>query len=179
MNLDLSRDPQEVEHKKSSAETPLVEVTKIYNANVEDVYKAWSDEGIVLNWWGPKNYSCPFAKINFKVGGKYLFAMKKNDEDQVLWSTGTYVQIVPNKKIICSDQPSDKFGNVITPQEAGFKGVWPDNGLAYITVEFEALSDTQTRLQLSHENLPAHMHDECVDGWSSSLDKIKPLVEKH
>lgn len=169
-----------VEHKKNTKEFPLVEVTKTFNAPVKEVFMVWTDGRLVKEWWGPQGFSAPEAKIDFKVGGKYLFAMKNDEGDKkTIWSTGSYLEIIPNKKIVFSDQFSDEKGNVISPKEAGFEGALGEDNVAFVTVEFESLGSDQSRLHLSHEGLPAGMHDECVEGWSSSLDKIKPLVEKH
>ncbi|RYZ64007.1 MAG: hypothetical protein EOP09_16665 [Proteobacteria bacterium] len=57
--------------------------------------------------------------------------------------------------------------------------IFADLGKALITVEVSLPSERETELRLTHAGLPERMHDDCVDGWSSSLDKLKRLVEKH
>lgn len=181
MNETSRQKSSSTQHKKSTEDSPLVEVTKNYKAPVDEVFKVWSDENLIREWWGPEDFTCPYAQNDFKEGGKYLFAMKKkDDENKIFWTTGKYEEIVPNERIVYSDQFADEKGNLISPEQAGFEWPWPnENGLCFVTVEFESLEDGVTKLTLSHEGIPANMHDECVDGWSSSLDKIKPLVERH
>ena len=51
-------------------------VTRIFDAPVELVWKAWTEPERVMRWWGPKGYTSPAASIDFRVGGKYLWAMR-------------------------------------------------------------------------------------------------------
>ncbi len=173
--------PDQIEkHNQSTKEAPLVDLTKTFLAPVEQVFEVWSDADLISKWWGPDTMRCTFAKNNFKVGGKYLFSMQSiQDERKIIWSTGVYEQVLENKKLVFSVLPANEHGDIITPQEAGFEGPWPNNGQSYVTVEFEAVEKNKTKLHMMHEGLPAHMHDDCVKDMSSSLDKIKKLVEKH
>ncbi len=171
---------EEHKHSTSTKDAPLVDVTKTFHAPVEQVFNVWSDADLIAKWWGPETMQCTFAKTNFKVGGKYLFSMQSiQDERNITWSTGVYEKVLHNKKIVFSDYFADENGNIIAPQQAGFDGLWPGDGRSFVTVQFEALEKNKTKVHLIHEGLPAHMHDDCVKGWSSSLDKIKKLVEKH
>lgn len=175
----FNQESQYTEHKKHTPRSPLVEVVKMINASAEKIFKAWSNEKLIKQWWGPKGFSCPNAELKFIEGGQYIFAMKKDNEEEILWSAGTFIEIIDNKKIVCSDYPSDEEGKILSGKEAGFDGPFADVGEAFITVELLAVEDNKTRLTLSHEGLPAGIHDECVEGWSTSLDKLKELVEAH
>ena len=65
----------------------------------------------IKKWWGPAIFTAPTVKIDFRVGGKYLYSMLANDgtpmAGQEFWSTGTYEEIVPLKKIVATDHFSD------------------------------------------------------------------------
>ena len=102
----------------------------------------------------------------------------KGPDEKVIWSTGVYKEILPHELIVCTDQFSDEKGNPISPQEAGMEGDW-ENNTCLFSVKFEDLGNNQTKIQLVHEGIPESMHDDCVEGWSSSLEKMKKLVEKH
>lgn len=159
--------------------TPFVEVTKTFNAPIEAVWRAWSNADLIKKWWGPKGYTCPSATLDFKEEGKFLFAMK-DPEGKVTWGTGIYKEIFPHELIVCTDSFADENGKVISPKEAGMDGDWQDAGDTLLfSVKFTEITNTKTEIQLVHEGIPASMHDDCVNGWSSSLDKMKELVEKH
>lgn len=166
-------------HSSPHFTTPFVEVTKIFNASIDALWRAWSDPEMIKKWWGPKDYTCPNATLDFKEDGKYLFAMK-DPEGQVVWSTGIYKEIFPHKLIVCTDSFSDENGRVISPKEAMPEGDWESVGDTLIySVKFTEITNNKTEIQLVHEGIPASMHDDCVNGWSSSLDKMKELVEQH
>lgn len=163
--------------KQSNLErSPLVTITRTFNAPIEQVWKAWSNEELVKQWWGPESYTAPSAKIDFRVGGKSLLAMQ-DSAGKIVWSGGIYKEIVPNKKIVTTDHFANENGNVLAASEVGMPGEWPMDCL--ITVEFSKVSGEQTKMTINHEGIPKEMHDDCVDGWNSSINKLQRLVEKH
>lgn len=163
-------------YDKSLFTSPLVHARKIIQAPVEKVWKAWSTPELIKQWWGPVHFGCPEATMTFKVGGQYLFAMKDNQSGKVSWSAGVYEQIVPNAKLVFTDHFSDERGNSLPAADYGMPGNWPE--VRYVTVSFEPTSPFQTRVHLTHEGIPAEMHDDCGRGWSSSLDKLKTLAAR-
>lgn len=160
---------------KNILNTPLVQITRTFAAPVERVWQAWATPELAKQWWGPEGYSCPEAKIEFREGGRYLMAMKGPDE-KVIWSGGVYEQIVPNEKIVCTDSFTDDRGNIVSAESYGMPGNWAD--VLRVIVEFEEIGDEVTRMSLKHEGIPADMHDDCVQGWSSSFNKLQRLVER-
>ncbi len=50
-------------------------VTRVFAAPRELVWKMWTDPEMFKKWWGPKMFSCPVSKIDFRVGGKFLHSM--------------------------------------------------------------------------------------------------------
>lgn len=164
------------EHKKSLEQSPLVEISRTFRAPVEKVWQAFSDAELIKQWWGPTNYTAPNTKIDFRVGGKYLYAMQ-DPTGKITWSGGVFDEIIPQKKIVCTDHFADKDGNLISANAAGLPGAWPDE--LYVTFEFESVGSDQSKILISHEGIPKNMHDDCVQGWSQSLGKLQKLVERN
>ncbi len=54
-------------------------VTRVFDAPRALVWKAWTDPQYVMQWWGPKGFTAPFCKIDFRVGGKFLCCMRSPD----------------------------------------------------------------------------------------------------
>jgi len=155
---------------------PLVDLTRKFAAPVERLWKAWTTPELVKQWWGPANYSCPEAKMDVREGGKSILAMKGPD-GKVQYSGGTYEEVIPNKKIVSTDQFMDKNGNFMSAKDAGMPGSdWPDT--MKVTIEFKNLGPNQSQLHIVHEGIPKEMHDDCVSGWSTSIDKLLRLVER-
>ncbi len=163
-------------HKNDLPMSPLVEVARIFHAPVERLWNAWCDEELVKQWWGPQGYTAPSAKIDFRVGGKFLLAMKSPD-GMVIWSTGVYEEIVPNEKIVCTDSFADENGNVVSARDVGMPIDMPER--LYITIEFQSVNVDQTKMVISHEGIPLEIHDDCVRGWTGSIDKLQQLVERN
>lgn len=156
--------------------SPTVEVTTFFNAPLKKVWKAWTDEELMKQWWGPEGYSSPSAKIDFRVGGQSLLAMK-DSKGEVVWSGGVYKEIIPYKKIVTTDHFADQKGNIISGNDLGMPGNWPLDGL--ITIEFSDANEEQVKITIKHEGIPKEMHDDCVEGWKSSFNKLQKLVEHH
>lgn len=164
------------DHKKNLPGSRLIEITRTFQAPVDEVFSAWSKVELVKQWWGPNQYSAPAVKIDFRVGGKYTFAMQGPDK-KMMWSSGIYEEIIPNKKIVNTDYFSDKDGVRVSPQSLGMPGNWNDE--LFVTIEFESVRKDQTKIVLSHEGIPQEMYDECVKGWTETIDKLQNLIEKN
>lgn len=144
-------------------------ITRIFDAPREVVWKAWTDPEYFKRWWGPKNFTTPFIKIDLRVGGKILSSMR-SPEGQEFWSTGTYREIVPLEKIVCTDSFADDKGNVVPAAQYGMGGDWPLELL--ITVTFEETGG-KTRMVLRHEGIPeGTMKEQTKAGWNESFDKL-------
>jgi uncharacterized protein YndB with AHSA1/START domain len=111
--------------------------------------------------------------MDVRPGGKYLHCMR-SPEGQEFWSTGVFKEIVPNKKLVCTDSFSDEKGNIIPASDVHMPGEWPLELL--ITAEFEEKGG-KTKIMLEHVGIPAEMHDECVTGWQQSFDKLQENVK--
>jgi uncharacterized protein YndB with AHSA1/START domain len=155
----------------ASGERTLV-IERIFDAPRELVWKAWSDPQMAVRWWGPKGFTAPAAKIDFRVGGTMLLAMQSPDfnEGRPIWSTGVYREIVPLERIVVTDCFSDEKGNVVPASHYGMTEDFPLEML--VTVTFEDL-DGKTKMTLRHEGLPAgDMKDGAGVGWNESFDKL-------
>jgi uncharacterized protein YndB with AHSA1/START domain len=155
------------------AARPVLVVTRVFDAPRELVWKAWTEPDRIARWWGPKHFTAPAIRNDFRVGGKYLYCMHGpagSPFDKDLWSTGVYEEIIPMKKIVATDSFADEHGNVVPASHYGMPGDLP---LEFrITVTFED-EDGHTKLTLTHEGLPAGEQSEgAAVGWNESLDKL-------
>ena len=152
----------------SSTQQELV-IERIFDAPRELVWKAWTDPEHVKRWWGPKGFTSPACELDLRVGGKYLWAMRSS-EGQDLWSTGVYREIVPLERIVCTNSFADENGNVVPASHYGITADLPLEMLA--TVTFEEL-DGKTKLTLEH-SIPASLAEQvgAREGWSESFDKL-------
>ncbi len=102
--------------KNTVNETERMVVTRVFDAPRELVWKAWTDPKYVMQWWGPKGFTAPVCKMDFRVGGKFLYCMRTPD-GQECWNGGEYHEIVPHEKIVYSMYFSDSEGNKVEPAQ--------------------------------------------------------------
>ena len=152
-------------------------IERVFDAPRELVWKAWSDPEMMMAWWGPKNFTSPTIKIDFKVGGKYLLCMHgapgPGMPEQDFWSTGVYQEIVPLEKIVIKDSFADAEGNVVPASYYGMPGSFPLE--AIISVTFEDAGQGQTKMTLSYPSIAGiegQMLDSMTQGWNQSFDKL-------
>src|SRR5512137_1895627 len=86
-------------------------ITREFDAPVSHVWKTWTDPVSIRRWWRPKDYTCPSASIDLRVGGSYLFCMRSS-KGMDIWSTGVYKEIIPSRRIVSTDSFADEMGNV-------------------------------------------------------------------
>jgi uncharacterized protein YndB with AHSA1/START domain len=150
-------------------------ITRMFNATREQVWKAWTDPDIFMRWWGPKGFTAPFCTIDLRVGGKYINCMR-SPEGQDYWSTGTYQEIVPLKRIVCTDSFADEKGNVVPATHYNMSPDFPLEMLIAVTFEEQK---GKTRLFLRHIGIPlGHMRDLTEGGWNESFDKLAAELAK-
>lgn len=143
-------------------------ITRTFNAPRELVWKAWTEPDRMMKWWGPKGFTSPVCKIDLREGGKYLYCMRSPDGKDY-WSTGTYREIVPMERIVCTDSFSDPNGNVVSASEYGMEG-FPMELQVTITLEEK---DGKTRMTVHHEGIPeGKMKEQTEAGWNESFDKL-------
>ena len=83
------------------SDTLNMTITRVFDAPLEQVWKAWSTEEFVKQWWGPKGFTCPLAKMAFKESGVSLVCMRAPKEygGQDMYNTWSYEKIEPMTRI--------------------------------------------------------------------------------
>ncbi|MDW7733634.1 MAG: SRPBCC domain-containing protein [Methanolobus sp.] len=158
----------------SQNENELV-IKRIFDAPRELLWKTWTEPEGVMHWWGPKGFTSPTCKIDFRVGGSYLFCMRSPD-GQDFWSTGVYREIVPMEKIVATDSFADENGNVVSASYYGMSGEWPLELL--VTSRFEE-QDSKTKFTLNHSGISGISDTDRTNmeqGWNESFDKLEQYL---
>lgn len=169
----------EIEQKNNGYRTnspPLI-IRRTFHAPVERIWKAWSDSVLFEQWFSPRGYTIPSAKIDFRVGGNYLFAMQNLEGGILTWGAGVYKEIIPYSKIVYANHFSDDKGNIISPKEAGIEN-WDGSGSAMVTVELETNGYDDTTITLTHKGIPKAVIDDCETDWGECFDKLRILEER-
>ena len=154
-------------------------VTRIIDATVELVWKAWTDPEQVMRWWGPKDYTSPLCKIDLREGGKYLFCMRAPQEQggQDSYSGGAYKKIVPMKLLEFTQGLADKDGHKIDPAQIGMPPDFPRE--IRTEVVFKAIRGDMTELTITEYDWPVgQMYVFSLAGLHQSIDKLAVVLAK-
>jgi uncharacterized protein YndB with AHSA1/START domain len=140
-------------------------ITRVYDVPARFLFEAWSKPEHVREWFGPKGWPITLCEIDFRVGGRFRFAMTGESGEQNTPFGGTYLEIVPNRKIV--------YDNAFE---------LPDAEKMVVTVSFNE-KDGKTTLTLHTLFASAAMYDEHVgggfiEGTGSALDQLADVVTK-
>ncbi len=156
------------------SEVERMVVTRVFDAPRELVWKAWTDPKYVMQWWGPKGFSCPACQMDVRVGGKTLLCMKTPDGYEG-WNAIEYHEIVLHEKIVSSMYFSDSEGNKIDPADLGLEPQAIDG--AYDVTLFEDLGNGRTKLTIiGNEPMASAKDSGQWEGWNETLEKVAAVV---
>lgn len=148
-------------------------IKRTFEIPVDTFWKAWTNAEILKKWWGPKNFTCPAYYIDFTIGGKYLAGMKDKKDGRTIWSTGNFIEIEPEQKLVMTDHFSDEKGKPVNAGEYGLPGKWPN----YLVISLELKGDDgKTEMTLKQGPMPVETADDCIIGWQESFDKLEEEV---
>ena len=149
-------------------------ITRVFDAPRALVWKAWTDPQYVRQWWGPKDFTVSYCKIDFRVGGKFLCCMKSPD-GQEFWNGGEYHEIVPHEKIVYSLYFADSKGNKV---ESAHYGIDHEaiEGLRDVVI-FEDFGNGQTKLtMIGNETMEDARSSGQLEGWNQILEKVAAVI---
>ena len=151
-------------------------ITRVFDAQVEQVWKAWSDPEYVMQWWGPEIFTCPLAKLDFREGGTSLVCMSSPDYGD-LYSTWLYREIEPMKRIEYIHNLADKDGNKLDPASIGMPPDFPQDQRHAVT--FKVVGHNKTQLTVTeYDWTVGQMMEMSRMGLEQCLDKMAAIFAK-
>jgi uncharacterized protein YndB with AHSA1/START domain len=148
-------------------------IERVFNAPIELIWQMWTQPQHFQNWYGPKGATIPVANMDVKVGGKRLICMEmqRPNGSMKMWSTGEYIEIVPNTKLVYSDSMSDENGNIMSASDMGMPADFP------VTTEvIVVLEDVggKTKMTMTHAGMSADSG--ASGGWEQAFEKMTDYV---
>ena len=133
-----------------------LEMTRVFDAPRERVFRAWTDAEHLKAWMGPPGVKVLEATADARIGGAYRIAMRSPD-GEMHTTTGVYREIK-------------------SPERLVFTWGWVKDGQrgheSVVTVELRALG-AKTELRLRHaplENKPSRDHH--LQGWQGCCESL-------
>jgi len=127
----------------------IVEVTRIFDAPVELVWKIWTDPELVKRWWGPDRFTCPVAEIHFKEGAKSIVCMRSPAAfgGGDMYSIWNYTKIILHQHIEFIQNLADAQGNKMAPVALGMPPDFPED--IRTVVVFKSLGKDKTEMTVT------------------------------
>ena len=149
-----------------------VVIERIFNANVDLIWRMWTEPDYFKKWYGPKGFSVPVAEMDLRVGGKRLICMASPDGSMKMCTIGEYLEITPNQRLIYSESPADENGNQVSPSVMGMPKGYPET--TQVSVILEDLGE-RTKMIMRHSGIPASSG--AGGGWNQAFDKLEDYVK--
>ncbi len=98
--------------KKSERE---VVVTRTFDAPARLVFEAWSKPELFKKWWVPRSMGMTLrsCELDVRTGGKYRLVFGDDPINTVAFF-GKYLEVVPNKRIVWTNEESGDAAASIT-----------------------------------------------------------------
>ena len=84
-----------------------------------------------------------------------------------MWSTGEYTEVLPHKRLVYTDSPSDENGNVVSHGS--------HSTMTEVTVILEDLGG-RTKMVMMHAGLPENRQG-ANEGWKQSFAKMADHIK--
>jgi uncharacterized protein YndB with AHSA1/START domain len=150
-------------------------VTRLFDAPRGLIWKCFTEPEHMKEWWGPKGSTIVASKMDLRIGGTYLGAMRDPD-GRVMWPKFVYREIVAPERLVWEHSFSDEAGGLTRHP---LSPTWPLKLLT--TVTFEDAPDGKTKLILRWSPLDANEeerntfaagHDGMRGGWAGTFDQL-------
>ena len=98
--------------KKSERE---VVVTRTFDAPARLVFEAWSKPELFKKWWVPRSMGMTLrsCEMDVRTGGTYRLVFGDDPANPMAFF-GKYLEVVPNKRIVWTNEESGDAGSVTT-----------------------------------------------------------------
>jgi uncharacterized protein YndB with AHSA1/START domain len=85
-------------------------VTRTFDAPAHLVFEAWSRPELFQRWWVPKSagMSLLSCDMDVRTGGAYRLVFRHPMSDQPMAFFGTYREVIPNERIVWTNEESDE-----------------------------------------------------------------------
>ena len=152
-------------------------LTRVFDAPVEDIWRAWIEPEQIRRWWGPMGFTCPVAEMDVRPGGTSLVCMRAPAEfgGADFYNTWTYSAVIPMERLDFVQRFTDDRRNPLDPADLGLPAGIPRE--VPHTLTFTPLDDHRTELTVTESG---YSSEEVVAtsraGMEQVLDKLAAIL---
>ena len=92
-----------------------VVVTRTFDAPARLVFEAWTNPKLFKQWWVPRSMGMTLrsCEVDVRTGGKYRLVFGDDSANPMAFF-GKYLDVVPNRRIVWTNEESGADGSVTT-----------------------------------------------------------------
>lgn len=151
-----------------------------FNVSKPFLFKVWSEEKHLKNWWGPKGSEVYIVRLEFRPGGIMHYRLQY-PQGAVIWGKFVYREIEAPERIVFINSFANEKGEVV---RAPFNMNWPletlttihfkeQNHKTIVTVKWTPYAASEEE----QKTFDAH-HSSMQQGWSSTFDQLASYLTK-
>lgn len=146
--------------------TKTVFVTREFDADQSLVWDAFTKQEILDQWWAPKPFESRTKVMDFKVGGRRLYAMV-SPEGNEMWAMHQYTSITPKTNFKYLNAFADNDGNPMLPGSDWDLNFSEQNGITKvsITIYNDSLERMERLIEMGFQG-----------GFTATLNKLETLL---
>jgi uncharacterized protein YndB with AHSA1/START domain len=156
-------------------------ISREFPAPRDLVWKTWTERERLMEWFGPKGFTRLTAKLDFRPGGIFHYALRAPDGRE-MWGKFVYREIVPPKKIVWANSFSDKDGGIT--RHPFSSAPWPlqmlteatfteRDGKTTVTIKWLPLDSTEEERKVFDS-----MHASMNQGWTGTFEQLADYLTK-
>ena len=97
-----------------------ITMSKLLDNNIKQVWQAFAQKEQIAQWYGPQEFTCTIAKMEFKKGGDWELTLHGPDGKDYL-NTNRFIDVVEQETIIYDHQCEPFFTATIKLEPRGNK----------------------------------------------------------
>ncbi|HET7675037.1 MAG TPA: SRPBCC family protein [Gammaproteobacteria bacterium] len=138
-----------------------IRLHRVLRAKPERVYKAFLDPDAMAKWLPPNGFTGKVHHMDARAGGAYKMSFTNFSTGQSHSFGGEYRELVPNERLVYTDQFDD-----------------PNMPGTMVTMVVLKAVSCGTEINITQEGVPDVIPAEaCYLGWQESLTLLAKLVE--
>ncbi|HZP09228.1 SRPBCC domain-containing protein [Methyloceanibacter sp.] len=153
-------------------------ITRVVNAPVSRVWKAWTDARDLKQWWGPKGHEIVSTKVDLRPGGIFHYHLRSPSGEDI-WGKFVYREIVPEQRLVFitsfSDENAGETRHPMAPD-------WPLKMLSTVTFAEKDGKTTVTVRWSPYEPTPKERdafeagRDSMKAGWTGTFERLEAYL---
>ena len=155
-------------------------IKRVFDAPRKLVWRAWTDEVDLLEWWSPKGFKTLSAKVDLKPGGMFHYGLEAPN-GHTFFGRFIYREIVPQERLVYVLSFSDENGGIgrhfLNPK-------WPAELLTTVTfaeqgertevsLKTHPINATPEEVQIFEDGAPSMQA-----GFSGTFDQLDEYLAK-